>query len=81
MRHGFVRSPGVVDLHDLHIWALSTTLYALTVHLVMPDGCPNDAFLENTAHELDSRFGIEHTTLQIERGEEAECRLVNAAKP
>ena len=73
--------PGVVDLHDLHIWALSTTLYALTVHLVMPDGCPNDAFLENTAHELDSRFGIEHTTLQIERGGEAECRLVNAAKP
>ena len=72
--------PGVVDLHDLHIWALSTTLYALTVHLVMPDGCPNDAFLENTARELDSRFGIEHTTLQIERGGEAECRLVNAAK-
>ena len=33
--------PGVVDLHDLHIWALSTTSNALTVHLVMPDGCPS----------------------------------------
>ena len=60
---------------------MAAALYALTVHLVMPDGCPNDAFLENTAHELDSCFGIEHTTLQIERGEEAECRLVNTAKP
>ena len=60
---------------------MAAALYALTVHLVMPDGCPNDAFLENTAHELDSCFGIEHTTLQIERGEEAECRLVSAAKP
>lgn len=73
--------PGVVDLHDLHIWALSTTLYALTVHLVMPDGCPNDTFLENTARELESRFGIKHTTLQIEHGGEAECRLTDAAQP
>ena len=73
--------PGVVDLHDLHIWALSTTLYALTAHLVMPGGCPNDAFFENTAHELESRFGIKHTTLQIEHGGEAECRLADVALP
>jgi cobalt-zinc-cadmium efflux system protein len=73
--------PGVVDLHDLHIWALSTTLYALTVHLVMPSGYPNDAFLENTAHELESRFGIKHTTLQVEQGADTGCRLVNAAQP
>jgi len=73
--------PGVADLHDLHIWALSTTLYALTVHLVMPGGCPNDAFLENTVRELDSRFGIKHATLQVERGEAAECRLMDVAQP
>ena len=73
--------PGVVDLHDLHIWALSTTLYALTVHLVMPGGCTNDAFLESTARELESRFGIKHTTLQIEQGREAECRLMDPARP
>jgi cobalt-zinc-cadmium efflux system protein len=73
--------PGVADLHDLHIWALSTTLYALTVHPVMPGGCPNDAFLENTVRELDSRFGIKHATLQVERGEAAECRLMDAAQP
>jgi cobalt-zinc-cadmium efflux system protein len=46
--------PGVVDLHDLHIWALSTTIYALTVHLVTPDGYPNDTFLENIARVLDA---------------------------
>lgn len=73
--------PGVVDLHDLHIWALSTTLYALTVHLVIPGGRADDAFLENTARDLESRFGINHTTLQIEQGGEAECRLADPAKP
>ena len=72
--------PGVADLHDLHIWALSTTVYALTVHLVMPDGCPNDTFLENTAQELERRFGISHATLQVERGTETECQLADPAR-
>jgi cobalt-zinc-cadmium efflux system protein len=73
--------PGVVDLHDLHIWALSTTSIALTVHLVMPEGCPNDAFLDQTAHDLEVRFGIAHATFQVERGAEAECRLADPARP
>ena len=73
--------PGVVDLHDLHIWALSTTSNALTVHLVMPGGCSNDVFLEQTARDLDTRFGIAHSTLQVERGMEAECRLADPARP
>lgn len=73
--------PGVVDLHDLHIWALSTTSNALTVHLVMPGGCPNDAFLDQTAHGLEERFGIAHATFQVERGMEAECRLADPARP
>lgn len=73
--------PGVVDLHDLHIWALSTTSNALTVHLVMPGGCPSDAFLEQTAHDLEARFGIAHATFQVEQGVEAECRLADPARP
>jgi len=73
--------PGVVDLHDLHIWALSTTSNALTAHLVMPGGCSSDAFLERTARELEIRFGIAHATLQIEQGAEAECRLADPARP
>ena len=38
--------PCVTDLHDLHIWALGTKFIALSVHLVMPGGCPSDTFLE-----------------------------------
>jgi cobalt-zinc-cadmium efflux system protein len=73
--------PGVGDLHDLHIWALSTTSNALTVHLVMPKGCPSDPFLEQTARDLEARFGIAHATLQVERGTEAECRLADSSRP
>jgi cobalt-zinc-cadmium efflux system protein len=66
--------PGVSQVHDLHIWAMSTTETALTVHLVRPDGRVDDAFLVETAHNLDHRFGIHHATIQIETGEE-QCRL------
>lgn len=60
--------PGVTDVHDLHIWAVSTTETALTAHLVLPAGSPGDAFIEQVADELDRRFGIQHSTLQIEQG-------------
>jgi len=58
--------PGVTALHDLHIWGMSTTETALTCHLVMPSGHPGDAALSGIAHELQRRFGIAHTTIQIE---------------
>lgn len=58
--------PGVADVHDLHVWAMSTTGIALTAHLVMPGGHPGDAFLERVAHELHEEFHITHPTLQIE---------------
>lgn len=67
--------PGVAGLHDLHIWPISTTDTALTCHLVMPGGCPGDAFLMATAHELGQRFSIGHTTLQIETSESTRCAL------
>jgi cobalt-zinc-cadmium efflux system protein len=67
--------PGVASVHDVHIWALSTTTTALTAHLVMPNGSPGDAFLDETAHELEHRFCIAHATLQIERGDGAACEL------
>jgi cobalt-zinc-cadmium efflux system protein len=72
---GFLESlPGVTRLHDLHIWAMSTTETALSGHLVMPDGRGGDAFLKGTCDELQRRFGIGHATLQIE-SEEMECTL------
>jgi len=69
--------PGVSEVHDLHIWAMSTTETALTVHLVRPGGRVDDAFLREAAHELDHRFGIHHSTMQLETGEQ-ECRLAPA---
>lgn len=58
--------PGVTRIHDLHIWGMSTTENALTVHLVMPDG-GDDHFLHELTEGLENRFGIGHTTVQIER--------------
>jgi len=57
---------GVLELHDLHIWAMSTTETALTAHLVMQGGSCHDTFLAEVGHELDSRFQIHHSTLQVE---------------
>jgi cobalt-zinc-cadmium efflux system protein len=67
--------PGVTSVHDLHIWPLSTTAAALTAHLVMPEGHSGDSFLDGLADELSRRFGIAHTTLQVEHGDRPECRL------
>ena len=67
--------PGVSDLHDLHIWAMSTTDIALTVHLTM-EACPDsDEFLHRLAHDLEERFGIRHPTVQIERDRPEHCPL------
>jgi len=67
--------PGVARIHDLHIWAMSTTEIALTAHLVVPGGHPGDPFLLSTAHGLTMQFGIGHATLQLEVSEETACRL------
>ncbi len=66
---------GVTAVHDLHIWPLSTAENALTAHLVFPGGHPGDEFLLMAATELRQRFGIGHTTLQIEISEETACHL------
>jgi cobalt-zinc-cadmium efflux system protein len=68
---------GVRDLHDLHIWALSTTTTAMTVHLVMPGGHPGDSFLEFVADEMAEHSGLNHTSIQIETGEGAICKLAS----
>ncbi len=57
---------GVTEIHDLHIWPMSTTETALTAHLVMPGGHPGDALLREIAEELEHHHRIGHTTLQIE---------------
>lgn len=59
--------PGVRALHDLHIWPMSTTDTALTAHLVMDDFPDSDQFLSDVAHALESRFAVNHPTIQMER--------------
>jgi cobalt-zinc-cadmium efflux system protein len=66
----------VKEVHDLHIWGMSTTEAALTVHLVMPQGHPGDAFLDKLAEELEHHFNIHHPTFQIELGDDGVvCKL------
>ncbi|MFA7306374.1 MAG: cation diffusion facilitator family transporter [Hyphomicrobium sp.] len=74
--HAYLQSvEGVKALHDLHIWSMSTTDVALTVHLVMPSGHPGDAVLVEICHELEHDFGIGHATIQIETDEATACAL------
>jgi cobalt-zinc-cadmium efflux system protein len=65
---------GVSEVHDLHIWAMSTTETALTVHLVMPKGHPGDAFTAEICKVLREQHHVHHTTVQIETGAQP-CEL------
>jgi cobalt-zinc-cadmium efflux system protein len=67
--HAFLAArPGVAEVHDMHIWAMSTTETALTAHLVMPGGYPGDAVLDDIVAHLREDFAIHHCTLQVEQG-------------
>lgn len=66
--------PEVTAVHDLHIWAMSTTQIALTAHLVMPNQTGDDTFRRNVCEHLQQTFGIEHSTIQIEQNAET-CSL------
>ncbi len=68
VRAYLAQRPGVTQVHDLHIWSMSTMDTALTAHLVVPAGHPGDDFLTEISQELGNHFGIHHVTLQIELG-------------
>ena len=63
---------GVSAVHHLHIWSLGAGEVAMTAHLVRLADGDHDAFLDRIGDELDQRFGINHPTLQIERGSSCE---------
>ena len=68
--------PDVTEVHDLHIWGMSTTETALTAHLVRPTGALDDGLLRGICSELRARFRIHHPTLQVESGSAAHpCEL------
>ena len=74
---GYLTSlPRVREVHDLHVWAMSTTETALTAHLVMPSQGCEPTFLSGVCSQLQHRFGIEHSTLQVDPEEAPEpCKL------
>jgi cobalt-zinc-cadmium efflux system protein len=65
--------PGVVGIHHLHVWGLSTTETACTAHVVKREPQLDDQLLKVIAHELHERFGIEHTTIQFECAGGPDC--------
>jgi len=68
VRELLMKVQGVSAVHDLHVWTISSGMYALSVHLVVANAmaCNNDEILSSVKHELFDRFGIDHTTIQIE---------------
>jgi len=67
--------PGVSHVHDLHVWAMSTTEIALTAHVVVPYDRCSPQFLTKVATHLHDEFKIEHTTIQLEPPEQDPCAL------
>ncbi|MEI8070633.1 MAG: cation diffusion facilitator family transporter [Planctomycetota bacterium] len=59
--------PGVAEVHDLHVWNASTSEISLTVHLVVPDAKEHSPVLKRASQALRERFGVAHTTIQIEQ--------------
>ena len=78
VRDWLAAQPGVVGVHDLHIWAMSTTETALTAHLIRPANDDGDHFLHDACEGLAHRFNIGHATLQVETDPDHGCRLAPA---
>ncbi|HEV3426090.1 MAG TPA: cation diffusion facilitator family transporter [Paraburkholderia sp.] len=74
--------PGVTDVHDLHVWALSTTGNALSAHLVMPGGHPGDGTVDAIVLTLRETFAMQHATLQVDLGtSDHRCALLDHPHP
>ncbi|MGH7342515.1 MAG: cation diffusion facilitator family transporter, partial [Candidatus Rokuibacteriota bacterium] len=66
LRRGLERVPGTHEVHDLHVWTLTTGRYALSAHAVVSGTVRDDAVLDAMAELCAREFRIEHVTIQIE---------------
>jgi len=70
--------PHVVEVHDLHLWEVSSGFPSLSAHVLMRPDCDCQSHRRRLAAMLKDRFGIEHSTLQVERAGEEGARLAIA---
>jgi len=78
VKNFILEQEGVKDIHDLHIWAMSTTQVALTAHIVRDTHLLDDNFLHKLAKDLKEKYRIIHPTIQIESGSDNEaCELAH----
>ncbi len=73
-----VKVPGVHEVHDLHVWSLCSGQISLSAHIVMGPRCQDRSGIDADGNEpaVEQRFGIEHTTLQIEPGHASQVQLI-----
>jgi cobalt-zinc-cadmium efflux system protein len=65
--------PGVVDVHDLHVWTLTSAMDVATAHVMVRAGSDSHAVLDQARDVLASRYGLDHATLQVEPDDHAGC--------
>jgi cobalt-zinc-cadmium efflux system protein len=75
VRAALLAVPGVQSVHDLHIWTITSGLVALSVHVGTPTTTPATPLLARMRATLHDRFGIEHTTIQVETEADVECEM------
>jgi len=69
VRRQLATVPGVSDVHDLHVWTITSGFIALSAHLVVRDGTMAGDVLRSVEQSLADRFGIRHSTLQVDLGQ------------
>ena len=67
--------PHVVEVHDLHVWEVTSGMPSLSAHVTVGAGCDTQAHRRELAELLAERFGIEHTTLQVEARHEGPLEI------
>jgi cobalt-zinc-cadmium efflux system protein len=77
LRAALLERPGVADVHDLHVWTLTSEMDVLTAHLVVGGEHTTQAVLEDARHLLQDRFGLSHATLQVESAVDHACEDID----
>ncbi len=74
VREAMMSAAGVVEVHDLHIWTITSGMDSLSAHVVLAPGFESHAALDGLRALLHDRFAIDHITIQVDAAGESECR-------